>query len=230
MSDRCTSRFGRRRPFIFVLGIGSYIGISLILNGYFIGQRLGDKNTDLPRIAIILTALGVTFLDFSADSSDSPLRAFLLDVCNTEDQDTGLNIHAFLGGMGSALGYVLSAIQWDKTFFKFIGDDLQILFVFATAIFIITLIISLTSVKETPLVLNQTESVPLLTGNAKNITDLPEDIAVDKIDEETNQIAENDEDDEEENDNMDQPVSLNLLLKSVLKVNKLILIIRFVRI
>ncbi len=40
----------------------------------------------------------MTILDFSADSCDSPLRAFLIDVCNTEDQDTGLNIHAFLGG------------------------------------------------------------------------------------------------------------------------------------
>lgn len=119
------------------------------------------------------------------------------------------------------IGYVLSAIQWDKTFLKFIGDDLQILFAFATAIFIISLIITLTSVKETPLVLNQTESVPLLSGNAKNITELPEDIA-----EESNQIAQNenndgdDDDEEDENDNMDQPVSLKLLFKSVLKVNK----------
>ena len=59
----------------------------------------------------------------------SPLRAFLLDVCNTEDQDTGLNIHAFLGGLGSAFGYVISAIKWEKTILKFIGDELQILFV-----------------------------------------------------------------------------------------------------
>ena len=46
---------------------------------------------------MIFVGIGVTLLDFSADSCDSPLRAFLLDVCNPDDQDTGLNIHAFLG-------------------------------------------------------------------------------------------------------------------------------------
>ena len=74
----------------------------------------------VPKIAILLVGLGVTFLDFSADSSDSPLRAFLLDVCNTEDQDTGLNIHAFLGGTGGAIGYVLAGIDWTYTFLNFI--------------------------------------------------------------------------------------------------------------
>lgn len=75
----------------------------------------------MPKIAILLVGLGVTFLDFSADSSDSPLRAFLLDVCNPEDQDTGLNIHAFLGGAGGAVGYILGAIDWTNTFLNFIG-------------------------------------------------------------------------------------------------------------
>ena len=113
-------------------------------------------------MAIILVGVGVTFLDFSADSSDSPLRAFLLDVCNTDDQDTGLNVHAFLGGLGSATGYILSAIKWEQTFFKFIGADLQILFVFVTIIFFLTLLVTLTSVSETPIILNKTDRLPLL--------------------------------------------------------------------
>ena len=50
------------------------------------------------------------------------MRAFLLDVCNVDDQDTGLNIHAMLGGLGSALGFVLAAVNWKKTFFSHIGE------------------------------------------------------------------------------------------------------------
>lgn len=73
-----------------------------------------------------MVGLGVTFLDFSADSSDSPLRALLLDVCNTEDQDTGLNIHAFLGGTGGAVGYIIAGIDWTDTFLNFIGIFLRI--------------------------------------------------------------------------------------------------------
>lgn len=43
MSDRCQSRFGRRRPFIAILGIGAYLGIGLILNSFKLGVLMGDK-------------------------------------------------------------------------------------------------------------------------------------------------------------------------------------------
>ena len=60
----------------------------------------------------VLVFIGVSLLDFSADSSDSPLRALILDVCNVDDQDTALNIHAFLGGLGASLGFILTSINW----------------------------------------------------------------------------------------------------------------------
>lgn len=37
-SDRCTLRWGRRRPFILALCIGTLIGVALFLNGSLIGQ------------------------------------------------------------------------------------------------------------------------------------------------------------------------------------------------
>lgn len=37
-----SDKLGQRKPFIFALAIGAYIGIFLILNGYIIGQKLGD--------------------------------------------------------------------------------------------------------------------------------------------------------------------------------------------
>jgi solute carrier family 45 protein 1/2/4 len=67
-------------------------------------------------IGIIFVGIGVTLLDFSADSCDSPLRAYILDVCNLRDQATCLNIHAFLGGVGASLGYILASIEWEDTF------------------------------------------------------------------------------------------------------------------
>ena len=69
-----------------------------------------------------MTGLGVTLLDFCADSCDSPLRALILDICSAEEQDTALNIHAFLGGIGGTLGFVLGAIDWTRTPFKVIGN------------------------------------------------------------------------------------------------------------
>lgn len=68
-----------------------------------------------------MTAIGVTVLDFSADTCDSPLRAYLLDTCNSKDQHLALNLHAFLGGVGGALGYILTAINWNESFLSFLG-------------------------------------------------------------------------------------------------------------
>ena len=41
-SDRCESKFGRRRPFILALSLCSFIGYSLILNGSLIGEWFKD--------------------------------------------------------------------------------------------------------------------------------------------------------------------------------------------
>lgn len=40
-------------------------------------------------------------MDFAADASEGPIRAYLLDVADTEEQDMALNIHAFSAGKAS---------------------------------------------------------------------------------------------------------------------------------
>ncbi|XP_029927994.1 solute carrier family 45 member 4-like isoform X2 [Myripristis murdjan] len=93
-SDRCTLRWGRRRPFILALCVGVLLGVALFLNGSLIGLSVGDTPNSQP-IGIVLTVVGVVVLDFCADASEGPIRAYLLDVADTEEQDLALNIHAF---------------------------------------------------------------------------------------------------------------------------------------
>lgn len=167
-SDKC----GQRKPFIFTLAMGAYAGIFLILNGYIIGQNLGDRGFFSPVIGISLVGIGVTVLDFSADSCDSPLRAYLLDICNLKAQEKGLNIHAFLGGLGSSLGFVLTYIEWDKTIFNIIGDELQILYLVASIIFVICLSITMSTIKE---------STPNSTSHSNDTSFQLSDISIRKI-------------------------------------------------
>lgn len=61
------------------------------------GLSLGDVPNRQP-IGIVLTVLGVVILDFSADATEGPIRAYLLDVVDSEEQDMALNIHAFSAG------------------------------------------------------------------------------------------------------------------------------------
>lgn len=147
-SDRCTLSWGRRRPFILALCVGVLVGVALFLNGSAIGLALGDVPSQ-QHIGIVLTVLGVVVLDFSADATEGPIRAYLLDVVDSEEQDMALNIHAFSAGLGGAIGYVLGGLDWTQTF---LGDwfrtQNQVLFFFAAIIFSVSVVLHLFSIEE----------------------------------------------------------------------------------
>lgn len=147
-SDRCTSRFGRRRPFIFALAIGALVGLSLVLNGRDIGSALADTPTN-HKWGIILTVCGVVLMDFSADSADNPSHAYMMDVCSPEDQDRGLNIHALLAGLGGGFGYIVGGINWDQTQFgRSMGGQLRVIYLFTSVTLVIATAMTLMSIPE----------------------------------------------------------------------------------
>uniref|UniRef100_A0A3P9CDZ0 Solute carrier family 45 member 4 n=1 Tax=Maylandia zebra TaxID=106582 RepID=A0A3P9CDZ0_9CICH len=149
-SDRCSLRWGRRRPFILGLCVGVLLGVALFLNGSLIGLSVGDtpnKHT----IGIVLTVLGVVVLDFCADASEGPIRAYLLDVADTDEQDIALNIHAFSAGLGGAIGYMLGGLDWTGTALgQAFQSQEQVLFMFAAIVFIISVTLHMFSIPEQP--------------------------------------------------------------------------------
>lgn len=147
-SDRCTLSWGRRRPFILALCVGVLCGVALFLNGSAIGLSLGDVPNRQP-IGIVLTVLGVVVLDFSADATEGPIRAYLLDVVDSEEQDMALNIHAFSAGLGGAIGYVLGGLDWTQTFLgTWFRTQNQVLFFFAAIVFTVSVTLHLLSIDE----------------------------------------------------------------------------------
>lgn len=147
-SDRCTLSWGRRRPFILALCVGVLFGVALFLNGSAIGLLLGDVPNRQP-IGIVLTVVGVVVLDFSADATEGPIRAYLLDVVDSEEQDMALNIHAFSAGLGGAIGYVLGGLDWTHTFLGvWFRTQNQVLFFFAAIIFTVSVALHLFSIEE----------------------------------------------------------------------------------
>ncbi|KAM9410513.1 proton-associated sugar transporter A [Pholidichthys leucotaenia] len=154
-SDRCTSRFGRRRPFIFALAIGALVGLTLVLNGRDIGGVLADTAMN-HKWGIVLTVCGVVLMDFSADSADNPSHAYMMDVCSPEDQDRGLNIHALLAGLGGGFGYIVGGINWDQTQFgRSVGGQLRVIYLFTSVTLVIATAMTLMSIPERPLTKTQ---------------------------------------------------------------------------
>ncbi|XP_014021789.1 proton-associated sugar transporter A isoform X2 [Salmo salar] len=150
-SDRCTSRFGRRRPFILALAIGALLGLTMVLNGRDIGAAVADTATN-HKWGIILTICGVVLMDFCADSADNPSHAYMMDVCLPEDQDRGLNIHALLAGLGGGFGYIVGGINWDHTEFgRSMGGQLRVIYMFTSVTLVIATCMTLNSIPERPL-------------------------------------------------------------------------------
>lgn len=79
MSDRCNSKFGRRRPFI-VVGASAIIASVFVIGfsadiGWLFGDR-GETKTN----AIVAFVIGFWFLDMANNMTQGPCRALLADL------------------------------------------------------------------------------------------------------------------------------------------------------
>nr|GEU80547.1 sucrose transport protein SUC4-like [Tanacetum cinerariifolium] len=110
MSDRSTSKYGRRRPFI-VVGCGMII-LSVILIGFAadIGGWLGDVGEKKTR-AIVVFVIGFWFLDMANNATQGPCRALLADLTGNDHRRTRV-ANAYFSlfmAVGNVLGYATGA-------------------------------------------------------------------------------------------------------------------------
>ncbi|KAM4720239.1 membrane-associated transporter protein [Anableps anableps] len=151
-SDYCHSPWGRRRPYILVLGIMMLIGISMFLNGdAFISALVSDRS--LKSIwAIVVVMFGVVLFDFAADFIDGPIKAYLFDVCSHSDKERGLHYHALFTGLGGACGYLVGAMDWGHSVLgRLLGSEYQVIYFFSALTWGFFLTVHLISIPEKPL-------------------------------------------------------------------------------
>jgi solute carrier family 45, member 1/2/4 len=110
--------------------------------------------------AVLATVLGTVLLDFNADNSQTPARAYLLDVCLAEDHAKALSTFTIMAGIGGFLGYSLGGIDWSETQIGLLfGGNVKTVFAIVTIIFIISTICTLTSFREIPLPLMERDDL-----------------------------------------------------------------------
>ncbi|XP_022949324.1 sucrose transport protein SUC8-like [Cucurbita moschata] len=107
-SDRCTSRFGRRRPFIVAGAISVAAAVFLIGFAADIGHSLGDQLTKptKPR-AVAIFVVGFWVLDVANNMLQGPCRALLADMSCTNQKKMRVanGFFSFFMGVGNVLGY-----------------------------------------------------------------------------------------------------------------------------
>ncbi|XP_053738523.1 membrane-associated transporter protein [Synchiropus splendidus] len=151
-SDFCRSPWGRRRPYILVLGIIMLIGITMFLNGDVVVSALVEDRSLRSIWAIVVVMLGVVMFDFAADFIDGPIKAYLFDVCSHQDKERGLHYHALLTGLGGAFGYLVGAMDWGHSIMgQLLGSEYQVIYFFSALTWSVLLIIHLFSIPEQPL-------------------------------------------------------------------------------
>lgn len=118
MSDRCTSKLGRRRPFI--IGGATSIVVSVITIGFSadIGWVLGDRGDKKTR-AVVVYVIGFWLLDVANNMTQGPCRALLADLTGKDHRRTRV-ANAYFSlfmAVGNVLGYATGTYSnWFKIF------------------------------------------------------------------------------------------------------------------
>lgn len=164
MSDRCTSRFGRRRPFLLAGSFFCIICLSTFSYAGELGTLLGDPIEPADEFVVKPRAISIAItsfwaLDFSINAAQGPLRALLSDVIPPTQQNTGNAYFAFATGMGNLTGSLLGSFQLSK-YFPFFREDIQALYAFAALILLVTMSFTVFFTKEVPLQPSASPSIP----------------------------------------------------------------------
>lgn len=120
-SDRCTSKWGRRRPFILAGCVLICLAVIVIGFSSDIGYALGDTKEDCSVYhgarwhAAIVYVLGFWLLDFSNNTVQGPARALMADLSGRHGPSAANSIFCSWMALGNILGYSSgSTNSWNK--------------------------------------------------------------------------------------------------------------------
>ncbi|KAI9073663.1 hypothetical protein K1719_044376 [Acacia pycnantha] len=158
-SDRCTSRFGRRRPFIAAGALSVAVAVFLIGYAADMGHMFGDslEKKSRPR-AIVIFVVGFWILDVANNMLQGPCRALLADLAAGHQRKTRTanSFFSFFMAVGNVLGYAAGSFSGLHKMFPFTRTkacdvycaNLKSCFFLSIALLATVSIIALTYVKE----------------------------------------------------------------------------------
>lgn len=112
LADSCTSRFGRRRPYLAIAVVVCSISILILgfareLAGYFT-ERTSSAHQNL---GILFGILGVFLVDFSVNAVTALDRALMVDVATVQEQAEANAWAARLCGLGAVTSFLIGNLD-----------------------------------------------------------------------------------------------------------------------
>lgn len=194
-SDKCSSKFGRRRPFILAGSL--MISVAVIIIGFSadIGYILGDTKEHCSTFkgtrtrAAFVFVIGFWLLDLANNTVQGPARALLADLSGPDQRNSANAVFCSWMAVGNILGFSAGASgSWNR-WFPFLTSkacceacgNLKAAFLVAVVFLTLCTLVTLYFADEVPLVKNQpqrlSDSAPLLDDNglelSKSKSDMP---------------------------------------------------------
>ncbi|XVF43091.1 hypothetical protein PTKIN_Ptkin02bG0012400 [Pterospermum kingtungense] len=187
-SDKCTSKYGRRRPFILAGSL--MISAAVIIIGFSadIGYILGDTKEHCSTFkgtrtkAAFVFVIGFWMLDLANNTVQGPARALLADLSGPDQHNSANAIFCSWMAVGNILGFSAGASgNWHR-WFPFLKSracceacaNLKAAFLVAVVFLLFCTVVTICFAKEVPLSPSEnqptrlSDSAPLLDDSSQN--------------------------------------------------------------
>lgn len=121
LSDKCTCKWGKRKPFMLIGLIGVVLSFLMVLHAREIGLALGDTFQSRSH-ALLIAMSGFWLSDFFINAIQTPCRTLLVDLAPPSQQPFGNSCFSIMQGVGNVLVFAISGAEIGK-YFPFLGKQ-----------------------------------------------------------------------------------------------------------
>ncbi|XP_016296904.1 solute carrier family 45 member 3-like [Sinocyclocheilus anshuiensis] len=135
-SDSLRSKYGRRRPFIWVLCMGVLLGLLIIPQTSTLVTLLTKQQQHWLEVPLLV--LAICLMEFCGQACFTPLEALVSDLFPGEEESRkAFSVYSLMLSLGGCIGYLLPAVDWTTSdTVVYLGGQEAFIYVVLTFIFL----------------------------------------------------------------------------------------------
>ncbi|XP_016429300.1 solute carrier family 45 member 3-like [Sinocyclocheilus rhinocerous] len=135
-SDSLRSKYGRRRPFIWVLCMGVLLGLLIIQQTSTLVTLLTKQQRHWLEVPLLV--LAICLMEFCGQACFTPLEALVSDLFPGEEESRkAFSVYSLMLSLGGCIGYLLPAVDWTTSdTVVYLGGQEAFIYVVLTFIFL----------------------------------------------------------------------------------------------